>query len=90
MSCMEDVQALAKSVIERQDKLDVLINNAGVYSSPELVTQDIAGMLAGTTASVQRRKGPVAEQCPQTVNRFQKLSQSSHSGEKRITLCRAR
>ena len=37
---MEDVQALAKSVIERQDKLDVLINNAGVYSSPELVTQD--------------------------------------------------
>jgi NAD(P)-dependent dehydrogenase (short-subunit alcohol dehydrogenase family) len=40
LSRMEDVEALAKAVAERHDRLDVLINNAGVYSAAELVTED--------------------------------------------------
>ena len=40
LSRMADVEALAKAVAERHVKLDVLINNAGVYRSAELVTQD--------------------------------------------------
>ena len=40
LSRMADVEALAKAVAERYVKLDVLINNAGVYRSAELVTQD--------------------------------------------------
>jgi NAD(P)-dependent dehydrogenase (short-subunit alcohol dehydrogenase family) len=37
---MADVEALAKAVTEKHAKLDVLINNAGVYSTPNPVTQD--------------------------------------------------
>ncbi len=40
LSRMADVEALAKAVAERHVKLDVLINNAGVFRSTELVTQD--------------------------------------------------
>jgi len=40
LSRMTDVKALAKAVTEKHDKLDVLINNAGVYKTPESVTQD--------------------------------------------------
>ncbi len=37
---MADVEALAKAVAEKHDKLDVLVNNAGVYNAAEPVTQD--------------------------------------------------
>jgi NAD(P)-dependent dehydrogenase (short-subunit alcohol dehydrogenase family) len=40
LSRMSDVEALAKAVAEKHAKLDVLINNAGVYSAPDLVTRD--------------------------------------------------
>ncbi len=40
LSRMADVEALAKAVAERHAKLDVLINNAGVYITPDLITQD--------------------------------------------------
>ena len=40
LSRMAEVEALAQAVAERHRKLDVLINNAGVYRSAELVTQD--------------------------------------------------
>lgn len=40
LSHMADVEALAKSVAEKHTTLDVLINNAGVYSAPDLITQD--------------------------------------------------
>lgn len=40
LSRMADVEALAKAVAEKQAKLDALINNAGVYSTPDLITQD--------------------------------------------------
>jgi NAD(P)-dependent dehydrogenase (short-subunit alcohol dehydrogenase family) len=40
LSRMADVEALAKAVAEKQAKLDVLINNAGVYSTPGLITPD--------------------------------------------------
>ena len=40
LSRMADVEALAKSVAERHHKLDVLINNAGVFKTPDLITQD--------------------------------------------------
>jgi len=40
LSCMEDVKALAKAVAENHATLDVLINNAGVYSAPDRVTPD--------------------------------------------------
>jgi NAD(P)-dependent dehydrogenase (short-subunit alcohol dehydrogenase family) len=40
LSRMADVEALAKAVAEKHEKLDVLINNAGVYSTPDPVTQD--------------------------------------------------
>lgn len=40
LSRMTDVEALAKAVAEKHAKLDVLINNAGVYSAPDPVTQD--------------------------------------------------
>ncbi len=39
LSCMSDVETLAHEVTERHDKLDVLINNAGVYKTPEPITQ---------------------------------------------------
>lgn len=37
---MANVEALAKAVAENHPKLDVLINNAGVYNASEPVTQD--------------------------------------------------
>lgn len=40
LSHMADVEALAKAVAENHQKLDVLINNAGVYSTPDPITQD--------------------------------------------------
>jgi len=40
LSRMADVEVLAKAVAEKHIKLDVLINNAGVYSAPDLITQD--------------------------------------------------
>lgn len=40
LSRMADVEALAKAVAEKHAKLDVLINNAGVYRAPDPVTQD--------------------------------------------------
>lgn len=40
LSRMIDVAALAKAVTEQHVRLDVLINNAGVFRTAELVTQD--------------------------------------------------
>lgn len=40
LSRLADVEALAKAVTEKHAKLDVLINNAGVYSAPDPVTPD--------------------------------------------------
>jgi NAD(P)-dependent dehydrogenase (short-subunit alcohol dehydrogenase family) len=40
LSHMADVEALAKAVTEKHAKLNVLINNAGVYNAPDLITQD--------------------------------------------------
>ncbi|MBT8119889.1 MAG: SDR family NAD(P)-dependent oxidoreductase [Gammaproteobacteria bacterium] len=40
LSRMTDVEALAKAVAERHDKLDVLINNAGVYKTSDPITQE--------------------------------------------------
>jgi len=40
LSDMAEVKALAKAVAEKYTKLDVLINNAGVYSAPDPITQD--------------------------------------------------
>jgi len=40
LSLKADVEALAKAVAETHAKLDVLINNAGVYSAPDPVTKD--------------------------------------------------
>ena len=43
LSDMADVKALAKAVAEKHAKLDVLINNAGVYRVDELVSPDGLG-----------------------------------------------
>jgi len=40
LSRITEVEALADTVAEKHEKLDVLINNAGVYSAPDPVTQD--------------------------------------------------
>jgi NAD(P)-dependent dehydrogenase (short-subunit alcohol dehydrogenase family) len=40
LSRMADVEALAKSVAEKHTKLNVLINNAGVFKTPNPITQD--------------------------------------------------
>ena len=40
LSLLTDVESLAKTVAERDGSLDVLINNAGVYSAPDPVTRD--------------------------------------------------
>ncbi len=40
LSRMADVVALAKAVSEQHNKLDVLINNAGVYSTPNPITPE--------------------------------------------------
>ena len=38
LSRLEDVEAMAKAVLERYDRLDVLINNAGVFRTNDPVT----------------------------------------------------
>ena len=40
LSLMDNVEELAKTVAEKHSKLDVLINNAGVYNASNPVTQD--------------------------------------------------
>lgn len=40
LSRLADVESLARAVAQRHAKLDVLINNAGVYRAAELVSQD--------------------------------------------------
>lgn len=40
LSHMAEVEALAKAVSERHANLDVLINNAGVYGTPDPITRD--------------------------------------------------
>jgi NAD(P)-dependent dehydrogenase (short-subunit alcohol dehydrogenase family) len=40
LSGMADVETLARTLSEKHDSLDVLINNAGVYSTPDPVTED--------------------------------------------------
>jgi NAD(P)-dependent dehydrogenase (short-subunit alcohol dehydrogenase family) len=40
LSHMDEVEALAKAVADRHDKLDVLINNAGIFHTPEVITRD--------------------------------------------------
>ena len=40
LSSMADVKALAEAVIQKHSTLDVLINNAGVYSASKPITQD--------------------------------------------------
>ncbi|MCW8934534.1 MAG: SDR family NAD(P)-dependent oxidoreductase [Gammaproteobacteria bacterium] len=40
LSNMGDVETLAKTVRERHDKIDVLINNAGILKTHEPITQD--------------------------------------------------
>lgn len=40
LSRIADVEALAKTVAKNHAELDVLINNAGVYSAPDTVTQN--------------------------------------------------
>ena len=40
LSRLSDVEAFAKAVAKRHTQLDVLINNAGVYKTPEPITQD--------------------------------------------------
>lgn len=40
LSRMANVEELAKAVAEKHTKLDVLINNAGVFKTPDPVTQD--------------------------------------------------
>ena len=40
LSRMAEVETLAKAVADKHDKLDVLINNAGVYNAPNSITSD--------------------------------------------------
>lgn len=40
LSRITDVETLARAVSEKHTKLDVLINNAGVYKTPNPITQD--------------------------------------------------
>lgn len=40
MSNIDDVKALAQAIIAKHGALDALINNAGVYGVPEVMTQD--------------------------------------------------
>ena len=40
LSRMADVEALAKAVAEKHDTLDVLVNNAGIYSTPDPISPD--------------------------------------------------
>jgi len=41
LSRMAQVEALAKAVIEKHDKLDVLINNAGIFKTPILLINSV-------------------------------------------------
>lgn len=40
LSELADVEAMAKSVAEKHSKLDVIINNAGIFHTPETITKD--------------------------------------------------
>jgi len=40
LSRLADIEAFAKAVAAKHARLDVLINNAGVYNAPDAVTQD--------------------------------------------------
>jgi NAD(P)-dependent dehydrogenase (short-subunit alcohol dehydrogenase family) len=40
LSRIADVEALAKAVTEKHDSLDVLINNAGIFKTPNPITYD--------------------------------------------------
>ena len=40
LSRMADVEAFAKAVSEKHTKLDVLINNAGIFKTPDPITQE--------------------------------------------------
>jgi len=40
LSRMADVETLAKTVTDKHDHLDVLINNAGIFKTPDPITQD--------------------------------------------------
>ncbi len=40
LSHMTDVENFAKEVMQKHDKLDVLINNAGILKAPDTITQD--------------------------------------------------
>ena len=40
LSRMDEVETLANAVSERHDKLDVLINNAGIFRTPDPITAD--------------------------------------------------
>ncbi len=40
LSLIKDVEALAQAVVQKHSKLDVLINNAGVYKTPDPITQN--------------------------------------------------
>ncbi len=40
LSCMPEVEALAEAVAEQHTRIDVLINNAGVFKTPDPITHD--------------------------------------------------
>ncbi|MGI9535992.1 MAG: SDR family NAD(P)-dependent oxidoreductase [Desulfocapsaceae bacterium] len=40
LSRLTEVESFAKEVAEKHEKLDVLINNAGIYGTPQTITQD--------------------------------------------------
>jgi NAD(P)-dependent dehydrogenase (short-subunit alcohol dehydrogenase family) len=40
LSRMADVTALARDIAQKHERLDVLINNAGIYRAPETITSD--------------------------------------------------
>jgi NAD(P)-dependent dehydrogenase (short-subunit alcohol dehydrogenase family) len=40
LSHMDEVEVLARAVIDHHNRLDVLINNAGIFHTPEAITRD--------------------------------------------------
>lgn len=40
LSRMAEVESLAKAISKKHDKLDVLINNAGIFKTPNAITED--------------------------------------------------
>lgn len=40
LSVISDVEALAQAIAAKHTRLDILINNAGVYNTPNPITQD--------------------------------------------------